>query len=173
MDFEEKTLKSDYLYKGKILNLKKDEVLLPNEKKAFREIVEHNGGSCVICEKDDKILMVRQYRYAFKKELWEIPAGKINEGEDPALTAVRELEEEGGIKAHSVQLMYKIFPSPGYTSEIIYLYRAQGLKETEKHLDNDEFLTSKWFSKTELKRMLNNGEIKDGKTLIALLAVLK
>ena len=173
MDFNEKTIESSTLYDGKILKLKKDKVLLPNGKEAFREIVEHSGGSCVLCEKDGKILLVKQFRYAYKEELWEIPAGKINPGEDPALTAIRELEEEGGIRAESVELLYKIYPSPGYTSEIIYLYKAKGFKETKMHLDEDEFLSGKWFSVEEIKEMLKKGEIKDGKTLIALLYLLK
>ncbi len=169
MDFEEKTLASECIYDGKILKLKKDKVLLPNGKEAFREIVEHSGGACVLCEKDDKIFLVRQYRYAYKSELWEIPAGKINPGEDPSLTAIRELEEEGGIKAESVELIYKIYPSPGYTSEVIYLYKAKGFTNTEMHLDEDEFLSGKWFTREQLKDMMKRGEIKDGKTLVALL----
>ena len=173
MDFKEKTLESNCLYDGKILKLKKDKILLPNGKEAFREIVEHSGGACVLCEKDGKILLVKQFRYAYAEELWEIPAGKINPGEDPSLTAIRELEEEGGIKAESVELLYKIYPSPGYTSEIIYLYRASGFTNTKMNLDEDEFLMGKWFSAKEINDMMKSGEIKDGKTLIALLYALK
>ncbi len=173
MDFKEETLASECIYDGKILKLKKDKVLLPNGKDAFREIIEHSGGACVLCEREGKILLVRQYRYAYEKELWEIPAGKINAGEEPSLTAIRELEEEAGIKAESVELIFKIYPSPGYTSEIIYLYRATGFTNTKMHLDEDEFLSGKWFSVEELKTMMKSGEIKDGKTLIALLYALK
>ena len=172
MEFKEKTLSEEYLYKGKILNLRKDKIILPDGKEALREVVEHSGGSCILCEKDGKILLVRQFRYPYKQELLELPAGKLNLGESPELTAIRELEEEGGIKADSVELMFEVYPSPGYTDEIIRIYRAVGIKETKTHLDEDEFLESVWIDKETLKNMIKNGEIKDGKTLIALLSVL-
>lgn len=172
MEFKEKTLSEEYLYKGRILNLRKDKIILPDGKEALREVVEHSGGSCILCEKDGKILLVRQFRYPYKQELLELPAGKLNPGESPELTAIRELEEEGGIKADSVELMFEVYPSPGYTDEIIRIYRAVGIKETKTHLDEDEFLESVWLDKETLKNMIKNGEIKDGKTLIALLSVL-
>ncbi len=172
MNFKEKTVKENYLYKGKIINLRKDDVILPDEKGAIREIVEHSGGSCVLCEKDGKILLVRQFRYPYKEDVLEIPAGKLNSGESPEQTAIRELEEEGGIKAGRVEKMFDVYPSPGYTDEIIRIYRALDIQETKCHLDEDEFLESVWIDKEKLKDMIKNGEIKDGKTLIALLAVL-
>lgn len=170
MNFEEKTLKKEYLYKGKILNLRKDEILLPDGKEAVREIIEHSGGSAVYCEKDGKILLVKQFRYPYKKVIWEIPAGKINLGEDPLETAKRELAEEGGIKAKKFTKLFEIYPSPGYTEEIIYLYRAEELEKTDVHLDEDEFLSGEWIDKNIVLEMINNGEIKDGKTLIAVLS---
>jgi ADP-ribose pyrophosphatase len=173
MDFNEKTIKENYLYNGKILNLKKDEVELPDGKSAVREMVEHSGGSAILCEKDGKILLVKQFRYPYKEVIYEIPAGKLNPGEDPSETAIRELEEEGGVKAERVVKMFDVYPTPAYTNEIIRIYRAEGLKETEIHLDEDEFLTGKWFTLDELRKMMQTGEIKDGKTLIALLSILK
>lgn len=173
MDFNEKTVKETYLYNGKILNLKKDEVELPNGERAVREMVEHSGGSAILCERDGKILLVKQFRYPYKEVIYEIPAGKLNTGEDPAETAIRELEEEGGIKAERVVKMFDVYPTPAYTNEIIRIYRAEGLKETQIHLDEDEFLSAVWVDKTEIKKMIDCGEIKDAKTLIALLAVLK
>ena len=170
MDFKEKTLNENYIFHGKIINLRKDDVCLPDGKNAIREVVEHSGGSCVYCEKDDKVLLVRQFRYPYKEELLEIPAGKLNKGEDPKTTAIRELEEEGGIKAEKVELLFTVYPTPGYTNEKIYIYRATGLTQTEKNLDEDEFLESVWVEKSKLKQMIKNGEIKDGKTLIALLS---
>lgn len=172
MDFKEKTVEKRTVYSGKILNLRKDDVLLPDGKTGVREIVEHSGGSAVLCEKDGKILMVKQFRYAYGEEILEIPAGKVNKGEDPMETAFRELEEEGGIKAENMELMFTVYPSPGYTSEIIRIYRATGLKPASQRLDEDEFLTAEWIEKSRLKKMISCGEIKDGKTLIALLAVL-
>lgn len=172
MQFKEITKKEEYLYKGKILNLRKDQITLPDGKGAVREVVEHSGGSCILCERDNKILLVKQFRYPYKQELLELPAGKLNPGEDPAVTAIRELEEEGGILAEKVELMFEVYPSPGYTDEIIRIYRAVGIKETRINLDEDEFLESVWLDKPTLKQMISNGEIKDGKTLIALLSVL-
>lgn len=173
MSLVEKTKNKSYLYKGKILNVRKDNVILPDGKDAVREIIEHNGGSAVLCEKDGKILMVRQFRYAYQKELLEIPAGKLNQGEDPKETAIRELEEEGGIKADKMELLVEVYPSPGYTNEIIRIYRAQGLTSTHAHLDEDEFLTAEWIDIEKLREMIKNGEIKDAKTLIALNYVIR
>ena len=172
MEFKEKTVKEEYLYKGKILNLRKDQIILPDGKGAVREVVEHSGGSCIFCEKDGKILLVKQFRYPYKQELLELPAGKLNPGESPETTAIRELEEEGGVRAEKVELMFEVYPSPGYTDEIIRIYRAVNVKETKSHLDEDEFLESVWLDKKTLKEMIKQGQIKDGKTLIALLSVL-
>lgn len=168
MDFEEKTLDREYVYKGKILNLRRDDIVLPDGNKSVREIVEHGGGSAVLCVKDGKVLLVRQYRYAYGKALWEIPAGKINAGEDPRETAVRELEEECGIVAEDMQLIAEIYPSPGYTEEIIRLYSASGLRDGKTHFDADEYVESFWIDIDEAKRMAESGEINDAKTLIAL-----
>lgn len=172
MNFEEKTLNESYVYKGKILNLRKDDIVLPDGKNATREVVEHSGGSCVVCEKDGKILLVKQFRYPYKKEMLELPAGKLNIGETPEQTAIRELEEEGGIRAKRVEKLFDVYPSPAYTDEIIRIYRALDITETETHPDDDEFITGVWIEKDRLREMLKNGEIKDAKTLIALLAVL-
>lgn len=172
MDFEEKTINKNYIFKGKILNLRRDDVLLPNGKTAIREMVEHSGGSAILCERDNKIFLVKQFRYPYNQELYELPAGKLNPGEDPAVTAIRELEEEGGVRAERVVKMFDVYPTPAYTDEIIRIYRAEGITETAIHLDEDEFLSGEWIEKDKLKSMINNGEIKDAKTLIALLAVL-
>ncbi len=169
MEFEEKTVKVNYIHKGKIINVRSDDVVLPDGKSAIREIVEHGGGAAVLCVKDGKILLVKQYRYAYKDEVWEIPAGKLNAGEPPEQTAVRELEEECGVKAGTIKKLFEVYPTPGYTNEIIRIYQAYDLTETETNLDEDEFLTSFWVEEERVKRMIKDGEIKDGKTLIALL----
>ncbi|MBR2449177.1 MAG: NUDIX hydrolase [Clostridia bacterium] len=173
MDFREKTVNKTYLYKGKILNVRKDDIKLPDGKPAVRELVEHSGGSAILCEKDGKILLVKQFRYPYGEVIYEIPAGKLNEGEDPAQTAIRELEEEGGIIADKVEKLFDVYPTPAYTTEIIRIYRAVGIREAKAHLDEDEFLTAVWIEKEKLKDMIAHGEIKDAKTIIALLYALK
>ena len=170
MKFKETTVRKKVLYKGKILSLRVDDVTLPDGKQAVREIVEHHGGSCVLCVRNGKILLVRQYRYAYGETVWEIPAGKLNEGESPEETAARELEEECGYSAKTVTLMFTVYPSPGYTDEIIRIYRAENLVKTHTHKDEDEFLTSRWVSEDKVRKMMADGKIKDGKTLIALLS---
>ena len=172
MNFEEKTVKLNYIYQGKILNLRRDDVSLPNGNLAVREIVEHSGGSCIYCEKDGKILFVKQFRYAYNKELLELPAGKHNPNETPKETAIRELEEETGLKASDVTLMFEVYQSPGYTNEVIKIFKAEGLTQSVMHLDEDEFLSGVWIEKDKVKKMIQNGEICDAKTLIALLKML-
>ncbi len=172
MQFKERTLKKDCIYHGKILDLYKDKIELPDGNEAVREYVCHSGGSCVLCEKDDKILLVKQYRYPYGKELLELPAGKLNIGETPEQTAIRELEEEGGIIAGKVEKLFDVYPTPAYTNEIIRIYKATDIKEGKVNLDQDEFLSSVWVDKKELKQMIKRGEITDAKTLIALLYAL-
>ena len=173
MQFKEKTANKNYLYKGKILNLRKDDVILPNQKNAIREFVEHSGGSAIFCQIDNKVLLVKQFRYPYGEELWEIPAGKLNPGEDPMQTAIRELEEEGGIRAKKVEKMFEIYPTPAYTNEIIRIYRATEVEEGQMHLDEDEFLKGEWFDIEKVKQMIYDGKIKDAKTIIALLSEIK
>ena len=173
MDFKEKTLEKQYVYNGKIINVRKDKVIFPDDKTSYREVVEHKGGSCVLCEKDDKILLVSQYRYAIDKTIWEIPAGKKDEGETSDITAIRELEEECGYRAKSVELLYSVYPTPGYDNELIYIYKAKDIVKTQTNFDEGEYIESKWFSKQEIKEMLKTGEINDAKTIIALLTALK
>ena len=148
-------------------------MVFSNGKKSRREIVEHNGGSCILCVEGDKILLVRQFRYAFNKEIWEIPAGKLENGEEPSSTAIRELEEECGYKASEVELLFTVYPTPGYDTEIIYIFKAYNLRKTQTNFDEGEDIESRWFTFSEVKKMIEDGEINDGKTLIALLSVLK
>ncbi len=168
MDLTEKTISKNYVYKGKILNLRNDDAVLPNGLPCKREIVEHSGGACVLYEKEGKILFVRQYRYAYGEVLLEIPAGKLNEGEDPKEAAIRELEEEAGVRADEIELLYTVYPSPGYTGEIIRIYRVKSGTQATCHLDEDEFLEVEYVPAEKVKEMLKSGEIKDGKTIIAL-----
>lgn len=164
----EKTLSKNYIYEGKILSLRVDDALLPNGEPCKREIVEHSGGACALYVENGKILFVKQYRYAYKEEVYELPAGKLEKGEAPYLTALRELEEEAGIQAKEAKLLFTVYPTPGYTNEKIYIYRAFGGVKTKQNLDAGEFLKVEWMPIDKVKTMLKKGEIKDGKTLIAL-----
>ena len=172
MDFTEKTLQKNYVYKGKIITLRNDDALLPNGKPCKREIIEHPGGACVLCANEQGVLLVKQYRYAYGECVYEIPAGKLEKGEDPMLAARRELEEEAGITAGKLTLLYVIYPTPGYTDEKIYLYEAADCVEAASHPDEDEFLTTEYVSVERIKEMLRLGQFNDSKTIIALQAYL-
>ena len=170
MDFIEKTVNKNYVYQGKILSLRCDDALLPDGKPCKREIVEHSGGACVLYVEDGKVLLVKQYRYAYGESIYEIPAGKLEKGEDPKVAAARELEEEAGIKSENLDLLFVDYPSPGYTNEKIYIYEAKKGVKTRQNLDEGEFLSAEFLPLEQVKEMLKKGEIRDGKTIIALLA---
>lgn len=169
MKYEEKTVKENYVYRGKILSLRSDDALRPDGKPCKREVVEHSGGVAVLAETKDGIAFVRQYRYAYKEELYEIPAGKLNAGEEPDKAAMRELSEETGLRAEKLNLLSVFYPSPGYTNEKIYIYEAEGLKKGKEHLDEGEFLDSFYLPREEVLAMVADGRIKDGKTIAAVL----
>jgi ADP-ribose pyrophosphatase len=171
MDFEEKTLESEYIYKGKIISLKKDTVSLPNGHKATREVVEHPGGVCVApLTKDGELIFVRQYRYPYAEELLELPAGKLDRvGEDPLECGKRELREETGASAEKYTFLGKLYPSPGYFNEVLYLYLAQELTDGEQQPDEDEFLDVVKIPLEKAVQMVMANEITDGKTQTAIL----
>lgn len=170
MDYVEKTVKKNYIYKGKILNLRCDDAELPDGQPCKREIVEHGGGACVLYVESDAVLLVRQYRYAYGESLYEIPAGKLESNEDPMEAARRELEEEGGVRAAELKLLFVDYPSPGYTNEKIYIYQAMNGERVSAHLDEGEYLDSEFVPLGKAMEMLQSGEIRDGKTIIALQA---
>ena len=170
MNFTEQTVNRNYVYRGKIISVRSDDALRPDGKPCKREIVEHLGGAAVLYVKDEKILFVRQYRYAYGETVTEIPAGKLEKGEDPKKAALRELKEETGIEAESAELLFTMYPSPGYTNEKIYIYRAFGGKESAATPDEGEFVSAEWIPIAEVQKMLRNGELKDGKTLAAVLS---
>ena len=170
MDYIEKTIKKNYIYQGKILNLRCDDAELPDGKPCKREIIEHSGGACVLYVENGAVLLVRQYRYAYGESLYEIPAGKLEPNEDPMEAARRELEEEGGIRAAELKLLFVDYPSPGYTNEKIYIYQAINGEKVSAHLDEGEYLEAEYISLGKAMEMLRSGEIRDGKTIIALQA---
>lgn len=171
MKLFEKTIGSRTIYRGKIVNLRVDEVQLPNGKKTDREVVEHGGAVAIVPVNDrNEVLMVRQYRYPAGKELLEIPAGKLEQGEDPSACAVRELEEETGIRAGELKLLFKFYSTPGFTNEILYLYLARGLTYTGSHPDEDEFIQLIHVDLEDALKMVDRGDIRDAKSIIGLLA---
>ena len=170
MNFEEKTLKINEIYNGKIINLHVDDIELPDGKKAIREIVEHSGGVCVAAMTENKeIYFVRQYRYPYKKVLLEVPAGKLEKGENPLKAGIRELEEECGVVADEIISLGTIYPTVAYCSEIIYLFAAKGLRKTNQHLDDGEFLAVEKLSLEKAVEMVMNNEISDSKTVAIVL----
>ena len=170
MKLEEKTIKANYVYNGKVINVRCDDVLLPNDKMAKREVVEHRGGIGIVPIDGEYTYLVHQYRYAFKMELVEIPAGKRELDEMPIETAKRELFEEIGATAKEFIFLGEYYPTVGYCEEIIYLFAAKGLKFTNRlHLDPDEFLNVEKIEYKKAREMALNNEIKDAKTVIALL----
>ena len=166
MNLKEKKLNSKTVYSGKIVSLEIDEVALPDGKTSFRECVRHSGGAAVLLIKDEKVLLVNQFRYLYGEPIYEIPAGKLNKGEDPMLAATRELEEETGFRAKLRHLL-DIYPTPGYTDEIIHIYFAESYKVTKQNLDEGEFLNYCFIDIDTVLKMIESGEIKDGKTIIA------
>lgn len=168
MDMREKKLSGKLIFDGKVVKVELDEVLCPNGNKSFREIIRHNGGAAILCvTPDDKIILERQFRYAYDEVIYEIPAGKLELNEDPYDAAIRELEEETGNKASKLIHLTDIYPTCGYSSEIIHLYLATDVKHTETHFDDDEVIETYLIPIDEVKEMILDGRIKDAKTIVA------
>ncbi len=172
MNLEEKQLSFDYKFKGRIINLRVDEALLPNGATATREVVEHNGGICVVpITENGEVLMVEQYRYPYGEVILEIPAGKRDGNEEPLEGGKRELREETGAVAENYTFLGELYPTPGYCGEVIYMYLATGLSFGETDPDDDEFLNVKKIPLEKAVDMIMKGEIKDAKTQTAILKV--
>lgn len=170
MNLTEKALTQSYKYNGRILNLRVDDVLLPNGQTAVREVIEHNGGVCILAlTEQDEVLLVRQYRHPYQEIVTELPAGKINKGEDPLLCGKRELQEETGASAQNYQSLGVMYPSAGYCGEIIHLYLATDLSFGSLSPDEDEFLEVERRPFHQLLEDVLRGDIPDAKTQIAVL----
>ncbi|WP_088007912.1 NUDIX hydrolase [Indiicoccus explosivorum] len=169
--FEEKTVRSERIYEGKIINLKVDDVTLPNGKETKRELVEHPGAVAVIALTDDRrIVMVEQYRKALERSIVEIPAGKLEPDEKPEICARRELEEETGYTAEKLSHVQSFSTSPGFADEVIHLYAAEGLSKTsEGATEEDEFVELIEVTFEEAEKMMEDGRIYDAKTAFAVL----
>lgn len=171
MDFSEKTISTERVFEGKIINVKVDTVMLPNGRTAKRELIEHSGGVGVIAVDEDRnVLMVKQFRKPYEEMVLEIPAGKMDKGdEEPIDCGMRELEEETGYVAEEYIPLGIYYPTPGYCMEKIHLYLAENLTKTKQHLDEDEFLNVQKIKLEELFNMVMDNEIHDAKTAIAIL----
>lgn len=172
MDLTEKQIGFDYKFKGKIVNLRVDDALLPNGTTAKREIVEHNGGVCVApLDSDYNLYFVKQFRYPYMEIVTELPAGKLEKGEDPFEAGKRELKEETGAVAKKYVDLGKLYPTPGYCGEIIHMYLATDLLFGKQNPDEDEFLEVYKISLEKAVEMVMNGEIRDSKTQTMVLKI--
>ena len=163
-------LSSRRIYTGKVLSLDVDEVEEPGGVHARREVVRHSGSVAVLAIQDDgKIVLVRQYRYPVDDFVWELPAGRLDEGESPEQAAQRELQEEIGYKASQLQKMAFFHTTPGFCDESMHVFRATGLLASKAQGDEDERIEVQAFTLSELEAMIDRGEIREGKTLVAIL----
>ncbi len=169
----EKTIKSDKLYQGKIINLRIDTVELPNQKYSKREIIEHCGGVAIIAVHDGKIILVKQYRKAVEKSLYELPAGKLESMEDPIVCAKRELIEETGYEPQNLKFVFNFYSSPGFSNEMIHLFIADRITFVGASPDEDEYIEVVEIPFEDAFRMVSDGEIIDAKTIVGLLYLLK
>ena len=170
MDMTERTAEHTRPYEGVIVNVDLDKVELPNGRIAKREIVRHPGGVAVVPLNDDgTVTLVRQYRYAFSQVLTEIPAGKLDPEEEPRAGALRELGEEVGARVGELIDLGTMYPSPGFSHEVLYLYLARDITYGDCHPDEDEFLEVVRVPFDTLVEQVMGGEIKDGKTIAAVL----
>lgn len=172
MTYDEKTISSERIYEGKILNLRKDKVFVKGDNTSYREIVEHSGGVGIAAVTESGgLLMVKQFRKTAEAVVLEIPAGTREAEEDPMITGIRELREETGYSAEKFEYLTSYYSSIGYSTEMIHLYMARGLTPGETDFDDNEAIDLFEYPIPELKRMINDGEIIDGKTITAILLV--
>jgi len=168
MDKTEKKINSNIIYNGKIINLIVDDVICPTKNTSQREYITHPGGVAILAISDNKVLLEKQFRYPFNKEIFEIPAGKLEKNENHLVAAKRELKEETGYVAKSLIYLGAIYPTVGYSNEIIYIYLANDLTQGKQSLDEDEVIDFEWVDLIEFTRMIKEGVITDAKTICAL-----
>ena len=165
-----KILKSMMSFEGRVFGVRRDEVLEPGGVRATREVVTHSGSVVVLpVLNDGRIVMIRQYRYATRQNLWELVAGRIDKGERVKEAAARELREETGYQAKRFSVFLDVFPTPGYLEERMYILLAEGLTEGEAQPEADEKIFSRAFREQELKQMMKKGKLRDAKSIAGLL----
>ncbi len=171
-DLQEKVIKSRHAFQGKILNVRVDQVELPDGSSSEREVVEHPGGVTIIpVTPEEKIMMVRQYRIATEEVLLELPAGKIDGQESAEEAARRELKEETGYYGGDFQHLFDFYTSPGYSSELLHLYLAENIHQGKREPERGEFLKTEKISIERIPGLIFSGKIEDSKTIVGLLAL--
>lgn len=170
LGFYEQTEETQGIFSGKIISVHTDTVTLVDSTEAQREVVDHPGGVAVVgLTENNEVLMVRQFRYPYKEIIYEIPAGKLEKGEDIRQAGIREFHEECGAEAQNFEALGEIYPTPGYCSEIIHLFYATDLTFTQQELDDDEYLDVIKMPFSECVAKIMSGEIKDAKTIVGIL----
>lgn len=170
MNYEEKTVSRRQIYQGNIIKVESLTVTLPDGKEASRDLVTHPGASVVIpLGENGELYLVRQFRKPLEAVSLELPAGKLDPGEDPQVCAERELREETGLTAQSIRYLISIHTTPGFCNEVIHMYAATGLKEGDSCADEDEFITTEKMPVKELVDMVLKGVITDAKSIIGIL----
>jgi ADP-ribose pyrophosphatase len=168
-------ISSRRIHTGKIINLDSDTVRFPDGSVGEMEIIRHPGASAIVpflgepTGDDPQILLLKQYRYAAEQYLYEIPAGRLDSGEDPKACAIRELREETGCTAKNMEFLFTMFTTPGFTDEKIHVFMATGLEHGEHAREADEFMTVETVTMSAALRLIQNGEIKDAKTALGIL----
>jgi ADP-ribose pyrophosphatase len=168
MDKKEITIRSEQIYKGRVISLKKDTVLCPNGEQSLREIITHRGGVAILIKVDDKFIIEKQFRYALGKEIYELPAGKLEADEEPIEAAKRECLEETGYKPLEMIHLGDMSPTCGYSTEIIHFYYCPKSIKAERHLDSDEVIDLMYLSLEEIEQMIKENQIIDSKILAVL-----
>jgi ADP-ribose pyrophosphatase len=158
------------VYEGKVLSLDVDEVLEPGDVRATREVVRHRGSIAALpVHEDGRVVLVRQYRYAVDALVWELPAGRLDPGESVEDAARREMEEEVGLRPGRLEALATFYTTPGFCDEVMHLFRATGLEVVAARPEADERIESRTFTLAEAEEMIGRGEVREGKTLVALL----
>ena len=167
--FKEEKISSETIHEGRILTYTVDKIKLPSGRESIREVIIHNGGVTIVPQPDpSKIVLIRQFRYAIGKIFWELPAGTLHSKEDPVLAAKRELKEETGYLANKWESLGLVYPLPGYSTEVLYFFKATDLIDDEPDPDPDENIEVKILDLKQAWTMVKDGEIRDAKTIAGL-----